>query len=58
VWFPDAFEGTMGQLLDALTDGSEPAVSGRDNLKTMALVDACYRSLEEHRPVEIEEIIS
>jgi predicted dehydrogenase len=58
VWFPDAFEGTMGQLLDALADGSEPAVSGRDNLKTMALVDACYRSVEEHRPVEIEEIIS
>jgi predicted dehydrogenase len=58
VWFPDAFEGTMGQLLDALADGSEPAVSGRDNLKTMALVDACYRSIEEHRPVKIEEILN
>jgi len=56
VWFPDAFEGTMGMLLDALTEGAEPAVSGRDNLKTMALLDACYKSLAEHRPVEIEEI--
>jgi predicted dehydrogenase len=56
VWFPDAFEGTMGMLLDALATGSEPAVSGRDNLKTMALVDACYKSIAEHRPVEIEEI--
>jgi len=58
VWFPDAFEGTMGMLLDALTDGAEPAVSGHDNLKTMALLDACYRSLAEHRPVEIEEVLN
>ncbi|MGA2629534.1 MAG: Gfo/Idh/MocA family oxidoreductase, partial [Terriglobia bacterium] len=58
VWFPDAFEGTMGMLLDALATGTEPAVSGRDNLKTMALLDACYKSIAEHRPVEIEEIIS
>jgi len=57
-WFPDAFEGTMGQLLDALATGSEPAVSGRDNLQTMALVDACYKSIEEHRPVKIEEILN
>jgi predicted dehydrogenase len=57
VWFPDAFEGTMGQLLDALAEGTEPAISGRDNLLTMALVDACYQSIAEHRPVEIEEIL-
>lgn len=57
VWFPDAFEGTMGMLLDALATGTEPAVSGRDNLKTMALLDACYKSIAEHRPVEIEEML-
>jgi predicted dehydrogenase len=57
VWFPDAFEGTMGMLLDALATGTEPAVSGHDNLKTMALLDACYKSIAEHRPVEIEEIL-
>ena len=57
VWFPDAFEGTMGMLLEALATDTEPAVSGRDNLKTMALVDACYRSIAEHRPVGIEEIM-
>ena len=57
VWFPDAFEGTMGMLLDALATGTEPAVCGRDNLKTMALLDACYKSIAEHRPVEIEEIL-
>ena len=48
VWFPDAFRGTMGMLLQAVADGTEPAVSGRDHLKTLALVEACYRSLDEH----------
>ncbi len=56
-WFPDAFQGTMGMLLDALNTGREPAVSGRDNLRTMALVEACYRSLDEHRPVRPQEIL-
>ncbi|MCS6953003.1 MAG: Gfo/Idh/MocA family oxidoreductase [Bryobacterales bacterium] len=58
VWFPDAFAATMGQLFDALACGTEPAVSGRDNLHTMALVEACYKSVEEHRPVRLEEILS
>ena len=57
VWFPDAFQGTMGELLDSLTEGREPKIGGRENLGTMALVDACYRSLDEHRPVRIEDII-
>lgn len=56
VWFPDAFQGTMGQLLEALATGTEPAIGGRDNLKTMALVDACYKSLDEHRVVRLAEI--
>ncbi|MEX0714589.1 MAG: Gfo/Idh/MocA family oxidoreductase [Pirellulales bacterium] len=56
VWFPDAFAGPMAQLLCALEDGSEPELSGRDNLKTMALVDACYLSAAEHRAVALSEI--
>ncbi|HWB82709.1 MAG TPA: Gfo/Idh/MocA family oxidoreductase [Bryobacteraceae bacterium] len=56
VWFPDAFAGTMGQLMDAVARNTEPDISGRDNLKTMALVDACYLSLQEHRPVRVDEI--
>jgi predicted dehydrogenase len=55
-WFPDAFAGTMGQLLLALETGRQPAISGRDNLKTMALVDAAYRSAAEHRAVSPQEI--
>jgi len=55
-WFPDAFIGTMAQLLIALETGEEPAIGGRDNLKTMALVEAAYLSSEEHRAVELNEI--
>jgi predicted dehydrogenase len=57
-WFPDAFVGTMAQLLRALEEGSEPEIGGRDNLQTMALVDACYLSAQEHRAVELTEITS
>ena len=57
VWFPDAFIGTMAQLLVALEEKSEPEISGRDNLKTMALVDACYLSAKEHRAVSLREIM-
>lgn len=55
-WFPDAFAGTMGQLLIAIEENKEPAISGRDNLKTMALVDAAYQSAAEHRAVSMAEI--
>ncbi len=54
-WFPDAFAGTMAQLLIALENGTEPAISGRDNLKTMALVEAAYLSAAEHRAVWVGE---
>ena len=55
-WFPDAFAGTMAQLLIAIETKSEPAISGRDNLKTMALVEAAYKSAEQFRSVELREI--
>ena len=57
VWFPDAFAGPMAQLLCALEDHKEPEISGADNLKTMALVEACYLSVHEHRAVELSELI-
>jgi hypothetical protein len=52
-WFPEAFAGTMAQLLVALETGEPPEISGEDNLRTMALVDACYQSAREHRAVEL-----
>ena len=55
-WFPDAFVGPMAELLRDL-EGTAPAVAtGDDNLLTLAVVDAAYRSALEHRAVEITEI--
>lgn len=57
VWFPDAFVGTMAQLLCALEGSVDPEISGHDNLKTMALVEACYLSAREHRAVTMSEVL-
>ena len=55
-WFPDAFSGTMAGLLRALESGTEPDISGRDNLRTIALCEAVLRSAREHRAVTLDEI--
>ncbi len=57
VWFPDAFEGPMAQLMAAIYHDTEPEIGGEDNLRTMALVDAAYRSVEERRSVAVAEIL-
>lgn len=57
-WFPDAFVGPMAQLMVAIEENKEPEISGKDNLNTMALVDACYLSYHEHRAVEIDEVLN
>ena len=58
VWFPDAFAGPMAQLICAIEENREPEISGKDNLKTMALVEACYLSYKEHRAIALEEILT
>jgi predicted dehydrogenase len=57
VWFPDAFAGTMAQLLCAVEDDTVPEISGEDNLRTMAAVDACYLSAKEGRAVTLAEVM-
>jgi hypothetical protein len=56
-WFPDAFGGTMSQLLIALETGQPPAIAARDNLKTIALVEAAALSASARRIVSPQEIV-
>ena len=56
MWFPHAFIGVMEQLQYALASGTEPALSIADNVRTMALVEAAYRSIEAGRTVKLSEI--
>jgi len=58
VWFPDAFLGPMAELLVAIENDQPPSIDGMDNLETMALVDACYRSATEKRAIEINDLLS
>jgi predicted dehydrogenase len=46
----------LADLLDAIEAGREPPNSGRDNLKTMAMVEGAYRSAMENRVVHWEEL--
>jgi predicted dehydrogenase len=55
MWFPHAFRGVMEQLQWALKSGERPALDIADNVRTMALVEAAYRSLRERRAVRLDE---
>jgi predicted dehydrogenase len=57
VWFPDAFVGTMAQLLCALEEVTEPEISGRDNLETIALCEAVQTAAREHRVTTVREFL-
>lgn len=57
VWFPDAFVGTMAQLLVAVEDGAEPEISGRDNIETILLCEAVYQAASDHIVVDLREVL-
>lgn len=56
MWFPHAFIGVMEQLQYAVETGAQPELTVEDNVKTVALVEAAYRSLDEKRTVRLAEI--
>jgi predicted dehydrogenase len=57
VWFPDAFVGTMAQLLVAVENRTEPEISGRDNVETIALCEAVFSAATEHRVVRMADVL-
>ena len=57
VWFPDAFVGTMANLLIAVENGTDPEISARDNVKTLACVEACYKSIEGEKAIYLNELV-
>ncbi|KXF74878.1 oxidoreductase [Paramesorhizobium deserti] len=56
MWFPHAFTGVMEQLQYAVKSGEPPALSVADNVRTVALVEAGYRSIAKKRTVRLNEI--
>ena len=53
---PETYKGTMGDLMNAITENREHISSGRDNLKTVKAYLAGILSQKEKRPVNPEEI--
>jgi D-apiose dehydrogenase len=45
---------SLDRLLTGIETGTEPSNSGRDNLYTVALLDAAYRSADNKQPVELK----
>jgi predicted dehydrogenase len=56
MWIPDAFVGPMASLMEAIETGGVPFSDSRDNLNTLRIVHAAYRSAAENRSVRPEEI--
>jgi predicted dehydrogenase len=56
-WFPDAFGGSMGELMRALREGREPQTSGRDNLDSISIAYAAVESAETGQAVEIAAML-
>jgi predicted dehydrogenase len=55
-WIPDAFVGPMAGLMNAIDTNTTPPTSAEDNLHTLAIIEAAYRSMSEHRSVQPSEI--
>ncbi len=47
----------LDQLENAMLHGKEPEVSARDNLQTVAVLEACVRSATEARPINPQELL-
>ena len=52
-WFPDAFIGTMGSVMDAVSTGAKLRASVADNIGTLKMVEALYKSMDLGVSVEL-----
>jgi predicted dehydrogenase len=50
-WFPDGFQGTMGELLCSIEEDRVPSIDARRNLNSLALCFAAVHSARIHEPV-------
>jgi predicted dehydrogenase len=53
-WLPDAFAGPMATLQEWIAGGPPAPTRLEDNLRTLALVEALYRSVETGDAQRIE----
>jgi predicted dehydrogenase len=51
---PDLPAGIIADMVSAITKGTKPAVDGQEGRKSVALLDATYRSAAEGREVAVQ----
>ncbi|MAS33973.1 MAG: oxidoreductase [Anaerolineaceae bacterium] len=56
MWIPDAFVGPMAGLMMAIEQDTTPPTDTLDNLNTLRVVNAAYRSAAENRSVRPSDI--
>ena len=52
-WFPDAFIGTVGSVMDAISTGAPLRASVADNIGTLKMVEALYKSMDSGVSVDL-----
>ena len=52
-WFPDAFGGSMGEMMSALNEAREPTTSGSDNLRSIRMAEAAVISAKTGKAVDL-----
>ncbi len=53
---PRSEQGVINDFYRYIVDGVEPGISGRNNLKTLAVCEMLVRSARERRSVEAREL--
>ena len=52
-WFPDAFIGTMGSLMNAIATGAPLRSSVAENMGTLKMIEALYASMDSGKSVDL-----
>lgn len=54
--YTESYINELAHFINALKSGSQPSVSGIDGLEPVYIAKACMLSMQEKRPVKIEEV--
>ena len=54
--FAAAYTAELTHFVDCVRSGATPQVTGSDARRALALALACIRSVQEGRPVRLEEV--
>ena len=52
--YPASFIHEVKHFLDCVESGREPLTSGKDNLNTIAVIDAIYQAVETGRTTQVQ----